>query len=163
MSVIEKILHFIAYKKVSINEFSKLIGVSNGYLAKQKANKGNIGSHIIEKIVRLYPDLNIDWLFGIDDQMLKTKPNENATLNKGGIDGGKKGGIPKINKTPPLEPCPSCEAKDERLAYQGELISMLRQQVSDKEEIISHLKALLEMARKGPDSGENGHSSSKAS
>ena len=71
--------------------------------------------------------------------------------------------IPEIKKRLTNEPCPKCELNEEKLAYQAELISMLREKVSDKEEIISHLKDMLEMIQKGPDKGKNGHHSSQAS
>lgn len=60
---IEKIYEFVTMKGLSINEFSKKIGVSNGYFAKQRTSNGSISSNIIEKIVSFYPDIDLDWLF----------------------------------------------------------------------------------------------------
>lgn len=71
MSIIERVYQFIDYKAITINEFSNKVGVSNGYFAKQRANSANIGSHIIEKIVRTYPELNLKWLFLNEGEMIE--------------------------------------------------------------------------------------------
>lgn len=62
MSTIQNIYHFIENQQLSVSEFSKKIGVSNGYFAKQRTADGAISSNIIEKIVSVYPELNINWL-----------------------------------------------------------------------------------------------------
>lgn len=62
MAAIDRIYDFISYKGISVNEFSINVGVSNGYFAKQKSALANIGSHIVEKLVSSYPELNADWL-----------------------------------------------------------------------------------------------------
>ena len=68
-SVIDRIFKIIEHKAISVSEFSKVIGVSNGYLAKQRANKANVGSQIIEKIVRNFSDINPFWLITGDGSM----------------------------------------------------------------------------------------------
>jgi phage repressor protein C with HTH and peptisase S24 domain len=62
MTTIKNIYQFIENQSLNVSEFSKKIGVSNGYFAKQKASEGAVGSNIIEKIVSTYPDLNANWL-----------------------------------------------------------------------------------------------------
>jgi len=57
--------------KLNTKQFSEAIGVSNGYLAKQRANKANVGSHIIEKIVSVYPEVNLYWLIKGEGSMLR--------------------------------------------------------------------------------------------
>lgn len=61
-TITDRIYQIIENERISISEFSKIIGVSSGYFSKQKANKANIGSHILEKIVREYPKINPTWL-----------------------------------------------------------------------------------------------------
>lgn len=73
MSVADRIYQFADYKGVSINEISNKIEVSNGYLAKQKSNLASIGSHIIEKIVSSYPEINLEWLITGKGNMLKSE------------------------------------------------------------------------------------------
>jgi transcriptional regulator with XRE-family HTH domain len=62
MDIVERIYQIADNKNISINALSKKINVSNGYFAKQRANNANVGSHIIEKIVRLFPDVDVSWL-----------------------------------------------------------------------------------------------------
>lgn len=70
MSIINRIYQFIDNKRISVNEFSNIVGVSNGYFAKQRSNNASIGSHIVEKIVIQYPELNLRWLFTGDGAMI---------------------------------------------------------------------------------------------
>ncbi len=72
MNIIERIIKIAENKGVSLNQFSKKIGVSNAYFSKQKKNNANVGSHIIEKIVRIYPDINIEWLITGEGDMIKS-------------------------------------------------------------------------------------------
>nr|WP_320037146.1 hypothetical protein [uncultured Bacteroides sp.] len=62
MTVIERIYQLIDKMDLNVSEFSDSVEVSNGYFAKQKTGKGNVGSQIIEKIVSIYPQVNADWL-----------------------------------------------------------------------------------------------------
>jgi hypothetical protein len=79
MGIIERIFSFIDYKGISVNEFSKKIDVSNGYLAKQRLSNANVGSQIIEKIVNIYPDISIEWLVTGKGEMLRqTKSTETS-------------------------------------------------------------------------------------
>lgn len=64
-------MYLIAHNEmISISEFSNRIGVSNGYLAKQRTNNANVGSHIIEKIVSEFPGINLYWLITGNGNML---------------------------------------------------------------------------------------------
>ena len=76
MNIIDRLLQFIEIQNISINKFAQKIDVSNAYFAKQKKNNANIGSQIIEKIVREYKDLNLEWLITGEGTMLKTHITE---------------------------------------------------------------------------------------
>jgi len=65
-----------------MNEISTRVGVSNSYFSKMVRNNANIGSNIVEKILRIYDDINPTWFILGDGDMLKTKSTENATLQK---------------------------------------------------------------------------------
>jgi phage repressor protein C with HTH and peptisase S24 domain len=80
MGIIERIFCFIDYKGISVNEFSKSINVSNGYLAKQRISNANVGSHIIEKIVNMYPNISIEWLITGQGEMLRGGVESTAVL-----------------------------------------------------------------------------------
>ena len=81
-NLIDRIYKIIDYKSVSVSEFSKKISVSNGYLAKQKANNANIGSHIIEKIVREFSEINPTWLLTGDGEMILNISKETDVKSK---------------------------------------------------------------------------------
>ena len=102
-SIIDKIYQIAEYKQISINEFSKKIGVSSGYLAKQRSNQANIGSHIILKIVSIFPDISLDWLFRDSGSMLHSKSTENSIIENDGINDGIFDGIQKVQKMPSFE------------------------------------------------------------
>ena len=69
-NIVDRIYKVIDYAAINVSEFSKKIQVSNGYFAKQRANKANIGSHIIEKIVRYFPEINSLWLITGEGSMI---------------------------------------------------------------------------------------------
>lgn len=77
--IIDNIFYFIDYKQLSVYEFSNKIGVSNGYLFKTKKNKGNVGGHILEKIVSQYPEINPKWLLTGSGAMLRDVDFEAAS------------------------------------------------------------------------------------
>jgi len=62
MKTIERLKQFIDYKNISLNAFDNSIGASTGYIGKQIKNKASIGTDIVEKILKIYPDLNPEWL-----------------------------------------------------------------------------------------------------
>lgn len=112
MSVIQRILQIIDYSGLGITEFSKSVGVSNGYFAKQKAKNANVGSQILEKIVKKYPDINVAWLLTGEGDMLVSQENisekkdiskttKNLTLSKGKVEGKVLGKERKLQKTLP--------------------------------------------------------------
>ncbi len=76
---LERIKYFIDYKGISIRKFEIEIGFSNGAFASQLKNKKSIGSDKIENILNKYPELNANWLFTGNGEMLQL-PQENANL-----------------------------------------------------------------------------------
>jgi len=77
MNIFSRIDQFIDFKGISKNEFRLKLGLSNSYMSKMQAKNGNIGSQIIEKIVRNYPEMNLTWLITGEGEML----SGNNTLN----------------------------------------------------------------------------------
>lgn len=68
-TIVDKLLHFAKSKGLSVLAFEKSVGLSNGYFNIMKRRKGSVGSDIISKIVEVYPDLNLKWLFTGDAEM----------------------------------------------------------------------------------------------
>lgn len=62
MNIANRIKRFITASSLNLSTFDKSIGVANGYIGKQIKSKGSVGSHIIEKIISTYPNLNVYWL-----------------------------------------------------------------------------------------------------
>ncbi len=78
-SVPDRLNEFIKYLKISVSEFERNIGVSNGLISKYiNGGSKSLGSEKIETIIRLYPNLNTNWLFSGLENML----NENIILEE---------------------------------------------------------------------------------
>lgn len=103
MSLIERIYQLSDLKGDSIYKISKEIDVSNGYFAKTRSKNGSVGSDIVEKIVRYYPDVNTSWLILGEGEIFKTKNKENLTILNGKENGKENGNKRNVNKTLPFE------------------------------------------------------------
>jgi len=83
MNIANRIKRFINAKNISFSEFDKSIGTANGYIGKQIKSRGSVGSHIIEKIISTYPNLNVHWLMtGSGDMFYKLKNIEKSEPNQ---------------------------------------------------------------------------------
>ncbi len=71
MKPIERIEIFMHFKKISPHAFEQKIDLSNGYFSKQLKNLGSVGSDILIKIYKSYPELDILWILTGEGQMLK--------------------------------------------------------------------------------------------
>lgn len=61
----DRLLTFLSEKRIGQSKCEEMAGISRGYIAN---NKGNIGSKILNRISKAFPDLNVDWLVnGIGD------------------------------------------------------------------------------------------------
>jgi len=79
MDVKKRIKMFVESLNISMREFEKSIGVSNGYV---NSISRSIGIDKINKIIEKYPKLNIEWLLSGQGSMLKDdiqEPNVQAT------------------------------------------------------------------------------------
>lgn len=68
---LERIKEFIDSKGLSISAFERSIGMSNASFSKSLKNKGAIGTDKLENILRIYPELNPEWLLTGVGSMLK--------------------------------------------------------------------------------------------
>jgi len=59
MTVKDRLKRYLKFKNVSQADFAESIGVSHGYVG---AIRKSIQPEKVNKIVKIYPDLNIDWL-----------------------------------------------------------------------------------------------------
>ncbi len=81
MNIANRIKRFIHASKLTLSEFDKSIGTANGYIGKQIKSRGSVGSHIIEKIISAYPNLNVYWLMtGEGDMFCSPRGGKNKTI-----------------------------------------------------------------------------------
>lgn len=67
MDIKEKIQQYLDFKGINTNQLEISIGVSKSYWRKTKS----ISANIVMEISRIYTDLNLEWLFRDDPQMIR--------------------------------------------------------------------------------------------
>ena len=60
------------------NALEEKLGVSNGYITKAFSKKSAMGSDLLERIMKLVPQLNSVWLLTGDGDMILTEGNDMA-------------------------------------------------------------------------------------
>lgn len=109
--------------------FEQMCNISNGYLNKQFKGKGSVGSDIVQKIHKTFPDLNVKWVVtGQGDMIIK---NDND---------------PVISGYTPGEQL-SISAREEVIVLLRKQIAVLETAVKDKERIITLLEEQLEVKK----------------
>ena len=74
MRIIDRLLAYLQSSKISPYTFERTCSIANGYLRKQEKGKGSIGSVIIDKIHRHYPELDMYWLMTGEGVMIRPEP-----------------------------------------------------------------------------------------
>lgn len=80
MNMNERIRAFASHKGLTIAEFERICGLSNGYVVKVKDSLGKRG---LSDILRSFPDLNRVWLLTGEGEMLNPPPNITQHQNGG--------------------------------------------------------------------------------
>lgn len=80
MNVNERIRSFAAHKGLTIAEFERICGLSNGYVLKVKDSLGKRG---LSDILRNFPELNKVWLLTGEGEMLNSVPGITQHQNGG--------------------------------------------------------------------------------
>lgn len=86
MNIVDRLAEFVKYKRITLNKLASTVGISKGYFARIK---GSIGSDKLADIMRIYPELNIEWLILGEEEgrtMLKSPSIINKETNKEGND-----------------------------------------------------------------------------
>lgn len=73
MTVKERLIAYLDYKKVSKSDFGRSIGVSSAYVTSMRKS---IDPEKLQSIAKNYPDLNTEWLMTGEGEMLKSAPGE---------------------------------------------------------------------------------------
>jgi len=115
---IQRLTYFVETKGLSLNKLSVQIGVSNSYFSKMVRNNASIGSDILEKILRSFPELNAEWLLTGAGEMT------NDLLKVGEIDQDL---LKVTHEELPPGPCRQCEGKDQMIAALQDTIQALKE------------------------------------
>ncbi|MET0393060.1 MAG: hypothetical protein ABW019_07950 [Chitinophagaceae bacterium] len=76
MRLIDRLSKYLSSKGVTAYEFERSCNIANGYLGKQLKGKGSVGSDILEKVSREYPDLNLVWLITGEGRMIVNRKKQ---------------------------------------------------------------------------------------
>lgn len=74
-SVKERIVEFAKAKQITVREFERRCGLSNGYV---NAMRKGLGTEKLNNVLTAYPDLNRDWLVYGEGPMLSPVPDDSA-------------------------------------------------------------------------------------
>jgi hypothetical protein len=77
---IHRVMLLIKHLGISARQFDISIGTANGYILRMEKNNASVGSDVIERIVKLYPQVNLVWLITGKGDMLIA--DESATTSK---------------------------------------------------------------------------------
>lgn len=93
MKAIDRVLKIIKESKLNNSSFERAVGLSNGYLAKQKNRNADLGEGILLKILEYCPNINPSWLL-TGRGVMKIEKNNLATEEEIDYEIFKKKGVP---------------------------------------------------------------------
>lgn len=76
MDLKQRLLTYIQGLGMSVAEFERTAGLSNGYI---KNFKGSLGVDKLENLLRAFPDLSYEWLVRGEGDMLKASVKQTST------------------------------------------------------------------------------------
>ncbi len=79
---INRIIKLLEALNISARQFDISIGTANGYTLRMQKNNASVGSDVIERIVKEYPQVNLVWLITGKGDMFITKPSEPKVRSK---------------------------------------------------------------------------------
>ena len=77
---INRIMKVIKHLGISARQFDISIGTANGYILRMEKNNASVGSDVIERIVKTYPQVNLVWLITGKGNMLIDGKNDKHNL-----------------------------------------------------------------------------------
>jgi len=81
MKAIERLLVYLELNKIKPTRYEKMVGLSNGYIGKQIKNNSDIGSEILDKILKHSSEINPNWLVFGELPMLKPPKEDHSQPN----------------------------------------------------------------------------------
>lgn len=79
-NTLQRLKQYIDYKGLSLRGFEQSIKISNGSFTNQLKNGKTIGVDKLENILRIYEELNPDWVLTGKGAMLREEPQENEPI-----------------------------------------------------------------------------------
>ena len=73
---VHRIIELISELNLSARQFDMSIGTANGYILRMKKNNASVGSDIIERIIKVYPKVNLVWLITGEGNMFISTPED---------------------------------------------------------------------------------------
>jgi hypothetical protein len=68
-NTINRIIQLLPALKMSARQFDLSIGTGNSYTLRMQKNNASVGSNVIERIAKVYPQINLVWLITGQDKM----------------------------------------------------------------------------------------------
>lgn len=148
MNAKDRIQQYIDYKGISNSKFEIEVGLSNGYWRKTKS----ISSSVVEKILRIYSELNPLWVLTGEGEMLR--PATISTRDNLNISGGNSQGdvnnnisisLPEKGTQKIIDPDGTVTIENTSSSVQNNLneIDMLNQRIQYLERIVSGHEATI--------------------
>ncbi len=84
MRLLDRLYQYLECNAISAYAFEHACGLSNGYLGKQFKGKGSVGSAVLVKIKKQYPEINVQWLITGKGNMTNKsyiQSNDNLSYN----------------------------------------------------------------------------------
>ncbi len=73
---INRIIQLLEALNLSARQFDMSIGTGNGYTLRMQKNNASVGSDVIERIIKEYPQVNLVWLItGKGEMFVSAEPN----------------------------------------------------------------------------------------
>lgn len=76
MSVKERLIEYLKYKKISKSEFGRMINVSSAFITSMRSS---LQPDKIKRIAFNFPDLNTEWLLTGEGNMLKSTEQQSES------------------------------------------------------------------------------------
>lgn len=114
MKAIDRIYQIIDSLNISIAEFERKTGMSNGYLGKMRKRDADIGESILVSVLENCPHISAEWLLTGEGEMLKDSVKHQEVCS------------------PSCSDCLLLKTKDELIETQRKLISALEHQMDSQ-------------------------------
>ncbi len=80
--IVDRIAIIIRHFKLNNNSFETRLGLSTNYIGPMIKRGGNVGSHIIQKIIQEFPTVNVRWLITGEGNIEIDQADDTMNINK---------------------------------------------------------------------------------